>query len=104
MADHIDLEPIGTVLYEEFIEPNNLTVERVAEAISIPAWRMAAVVENGVPMTAEMDLLLTKFFGMSQGFFLRWQQHYDQRLAKRRLRKKLAGIIPYTELNKAAVL
>jgi addiction module HigA family antidote len=105
MPKNIELEPIGTVLYEEFMEPNRLTAEDVANAISIPVWQITAIIENGVPMTAEIDLLLSKFFGMSSpGFFLRWQQHYDERLAKRHLRKKLSGVIPFAKLNRAAAL
>jgi addiction module HigA family antidote len=85
---YIELETIGTVLKKEFIEPNNLTIEQVASAISVPAWRLFAVIERGEPMTA--DLLLAKYFGMSEGFFVRWQESYNARIAKRQLRKKLA--------------
>jgi addiction module HigA family antidote len=104
MASRVDLEPVGTVLYEEFIEPNKLTVDEVAKAISTPVWKITAIIENGFPMTAEIDLLLTKYFGMSPGFFMRWQQHYDERIAKRSLRKKLAGIVPFAKINRATAL
>jgi len=87
---YIELETIGTVLKEEFIEPNNLTIEQVASAISVPAWRLLAVIEGGESMTADLDLLLAKYFGMSEGFFVRWQESYNARIAKRQLRKKLA--------------
>ena len=91
---YIELETIGTVLKEEFIEPNNLTIEQVASAISVPAWRLLAVIEGGESMTADLDLLLAKYFGMSEGFFVRWQESYNARIAKRQLRKKLAEVIP----------
>jgi addiction module HigA family antidote len=87
---YIELETVGTVLKEEFIEPNNLTIEQVASAISVPAWKLLAVIEGGEPMTADLDLLFAKYFGMSEGFFVRWQESYNARIAKRQLQKKLA--------------
>ncbi len=86
MKKYIELETVGTVLKEEFIEPYNLTIEQVANAISVPFWRLLAVVEGGEPMTADLDLLLTKYFGMSEGFFIRWQESYNARIAKKQLR------------------
>ncbi len=104
MKKYIELETVGTVLKEEFIEPYNLTIEQVANAISVPAWRLFAVIEGGEQMTADLDLLLTKYFGMSEGFFVRWQESYNTRIAKRQLRKKLAEVIPLNKFNKIAVL
>jgi len=71
-----------------------LTIEQVASAISVPAWKLFAVIERGEPVTADLDLLLAKYFGMSEGFFVRWQESYNARIAKRQLRKKLAEVIP----------
>jgi len=104
MKKYIEMETVGTVLKEEFIEPNGLTVERVAKAISVPAWRLFAIIDGGEPMVADLDLLLTKYFGMSEGFFIRWQESYNARIAKRQLRRELARIIPFNKLNKIAVL
>jgi len=104
MKKYIEMETVGTVLKEEFIKPNGLTVEQVANAISVPAWRLFAVIDGGEPMVADLDLLLTKYFGMSDGFFIRWQESYNARIAKRQLRRKLARVIPFNKLNKIAVL
>ena len=71
-----------------------MTIEQVASAISVPAWKLFAVIERGEPVTADLDLLLAKYFGMSEGFFVRWQESYNARIAKRQLRKKLAEVIP----------
>jgi len=103
MKKYIELETVGTVLEEEFIEPYNLTIEQVANAISVPAWRLFAVIEGGEPITADLDLLLTKYFGLSEGYFLRMQELYNLRLAKQKLRRKLSNIIPIFNLPKQAV-
>jgi len=104
MKKYIELETVGTVLKEEFIEPNNLTIEQVANAISVPAWRLFAVIEGGEPMVADLDLLLTKYFGLSEGYFLRMQELYNLRLAKQKLRRKLSNIIPIFNLTKQATV
>jgi plasmid maintenance system antidote protein VapI len=76
----------------------------VASAISVPIWKLLAIIEGGEQMTADLDLLLTKYFGMSEGFFTRWQDSYNARIAKRRLQKKLAEIIPISNFGKVAAL
>jgi plasmid maintenance system antidote protein VapI len=43
MKKYIELETVGTVLMEEFIEPYNSTIEQVANAISVSAWRLFAI-------------------------------------------------------------
>ncbi|GBU25554.1 XRE family transcriptional regulator [Fibrobacteria bacterium R8-3-H12] len=100
---YIELETVGTVLKEEFIEPYNLTIEQVANAISVPAWKLFAVIDGGEPMVADLDLLLTKYFGLTEGYFLRMQELYNLRLAKQKLRKKLSNIIPIFNLSKRVV-
>jgi len=103
MKKYIELETVGTVLKEEFIEPHKLTVEQVAKAISVPAWRLFAVIDGGEPMAADLDLLLTKYFGLTEGYFLRMQELYNLRLAKQKLRKKLSNVIPVFKLPKKVV-
>jgi addiction module HigA family antidote len=106
MKKYIELETVGTVLKEEFIEPYNLTIEQVANAISVPAWKLFAIIDGGEPMAADLDLLLTKYFGLTEGYFLRMQELYNLRLAKQKIKKKLSNIIPVFNLTKrvAAVL
>ncbi|GBU23859.1 XRE family transcriptional regulator [Fibrobacteria bacterium R8-3-H12] len=100
MKKYIELETVGTVLKEEFIEPHNLTIEQVANAISVPAWRLLAVIDGGEQIVADLDLLLTKYFGLTEGHFLRMQELYNLRLAKQKLRRKLSSIIPIFKLPK----
>ena len=104
MAKYLKMNTVGEMLKTEFLEPYNLSAEEIAEAISFPAWQIMAIIENGAQMTAELDLLLTKYFGMSEVFFIRWQDSYNLRQAKRHLRHKLSQIVPLAKLNRAAVL
>jgi addiction module HigA family antidote len=103
MKKYIELETVGVVLKEEFIEPHNLTIEQVANAISVPIWRLFAIIDGGEPMLADLDLLLTKYFGLTEGYFLRMQELYNLRLAKQKIKKKLSNIIPVFNLTKRVV-
>ena len=81
MPKYIEMLTAGEMLKDEFLDPFNLSVEELAQSISFPAWQINAMIESGYPMTAELDLLLSKYFGMSEGFFMRWQESYDLRKA-----------------------
>jgi addiction module HigA family antidote len=85
MVKHLKMNTVGEMFKEEFLEPYNLSVEEIAQSISFPAWQITATIENGIPMTTELDLLLTKYFGMSEGFFMRWQESYNVTTMQRTL-------------------
>ncbi|MCL2844534.1 MAG: HigA family addiction module antitoxin [Chitinivibrionia bacterium] len=104
MTKYLKMSTVGEMLKNEFLDPYNLSIEEIAQAISFPSWQIAATIENGIPMTTELDLLLTKYFGMSEGFFMRWQESYNVRIAKRLIHKKLTQIIPYAKLKRVAAL
>jgi len=105
MPRYIALEKPGTVILEEFFEPYGVSVDDAANATSIPSWDLSAILYGDKQISAEIDLLLTKYFGLSQGYFLRMQDMYNMRLAKQRLRKQVKNIIPvFDPLEKVAVL
>jgi len=105
MQRYIELEKVGTVINEEFFEPYGVTVDDVAAATTIPTWDLAAIIYGDRQISAETDLLLTRYFGLSQGYFLRMQDSYNMRSAKQKLRKKLKNIISVFDRNeRVAVL
>jgi addiction module HigA family antidote len=67
----------------------------LANSIGVPANRIHAIVKGTRDITADTDLRLCKFFGMSEGFFQRLQILYNTREAKRALKDKIADIQPY---------
>ena len=69
----------------EFLEP----LDMPAEAIAIPVVRLQSVISGNAPMDAELDLRLGRYFGMSEGFFLRLQDQYELLEAKRALNGEL---------------
>lgn len=67
----------------------------LARAIDVPANRIHAIVKGVRDVTADTDLRLCKYFGLSEGFFQRLQVLYDTREAKQEIAKQIAKIKPY---------
>ncbi len=94
MPEYIELATVGQMLKEEFIEPFNITQNSLAKAIFVPPNRIHQIVNGQRRITADTDLRLTKYFGMSQGFFLRFQEDYELRMAKRKIADEIEKIQP----------
>lgn len=84
----------GEMLWSEFMEPLELTPEALAEAIGVPTERLNAVIDGAQPMDGELDLRLSRYFRMSEGFFLGLQIDYELLEAKRALNGELDRIVP----------
>jgi antitoxin HigA-1 len=84
----------GEMLVSEFLEPLEMEAEVLAEAIALPVARLHSVISGETPMDAELDLRLGRYFGMSEGFFLRLQDQYELLEAKRSLNGELDRIVP----------
>lgn len=87
----------GEMLREEFLEPMCLTNYRLAKEIDVPAQRIGDIIAGKRGITADTDLRLCRFFGLTDGWWLRLQGDYDMRLARAALAKKLAKIKPWSE-------
>ena len=92
--DRLDNEHAGQLLVTEFLEPADLDVPQLAEAIGVSPERVASVIDGARPMDAELDLRLARYFRMSEGFFLRLQERYEIVAAKRSLNGALDRIVP----------
>jgi antitoxin HigA-1 len=75
----------GEILKGEFLEEIDMSQNRLAQAIGVPGNRIHAIVNGTRDITADTDLRLCKFFGLSEGYFLRLQNAYDMLEAKRRI-------------------
>jgi addiction module HigA family antidote len=97
------LRPVspGEMLLEEFLKPLGLSNYRLAKSIDVPAQRIGQIVAGKRAITADTDLRLCRFFGLSDGWWLRLQADYDTEVAKRSMAKTLAGIRPWSELEAA---
>src|SRR5215472_13884499 len=85
----------GEILKEEFLKEIGMSQNQLAQAIGVPGNRIHAIVNGTRNVTGDTDLRLCRFFGLSEGYFLRLLNAYDTMEAKRRIAKELAKIKPY---------
>lgn len=88
------LHPIhpGEILREEFLVPMGISNYRLAKEIGVPAQRIGEIVAGRRSVTADTDLRLCKFFGLSDGYWLRGQARFDTETAKDAMGDALAQI------------
>jgi addiction module HigA family antidote len=91
------LKPVtpGELLREEFLVPMGLSQYRLAKEINVPAQRIGEIVAGRRSISADTDLRLCRFFGLSHGYWLRAQAAYDTELAEVALSKVLRRIKPW---------
>lgn len=91
------LKPVtpGELLLEEFLKPMAISQYRLAKEIGVPAQRIGDIVAGKRAITADTDLRLCRFFGLSNGYWLRAQVMHDTEVAERVLSSELAKIKPW---------
>ena len=82
----------GEMLEEEFLKPLGLTKYRLAKDIGVPPQRIGDIVAGKRAVTADTDLRLCRYFGLSDGWWLRGQASYDTALTREAMREELARI------------
>ena len=85
------LPPIhpGEILLEEFLKPMGVSQYRLAKAISVPARRINEIVHGKRAITADTALRLSRFFGMTDRFWMNLQTRYDLEVERDRLGSRL---------------
>jgi antitoxin HigA-1 len=93
------LKPVtpGELLLEEFLLPMGITKYRLAKEIGVPAQRIGEIVAGRRAITADTDLRLCRFFGLSNGYWLRAQVAHDTEVAEEALADQLQRIRPWKE-------
>ena len=74
MPDLLDPITPGELLSEEFLKPMGLSQYRLAKEIGVPAQRIGQIVLGRRAITADTDLRLCRFFGLTDGYWLRAQE------------------------------
>jgi len=88
------LRPVspGEMLAEEFLKPLGMSNYRLAKEIGVPAQRIGEILAGKRAITADTDLRLCRFFGLSDGWWLRGQANYDTVIARETMGEALAKI------------
>lgn len=94
------LDPVtpGELLLEEFLAPMGISQYRLAKEIGVPPQRIGEIVAGKRAITADTDLRLCRFFGLSNGYWLRAQAAYDTEVAAEQLADVLRGIRPWKDI------
>lgn len=79
----------GEILMEEFLRPLEISQYRLARSISVPPRRINEIVHGKRNITADTALRLSRFFGMSERFWLNLQMRFDLEMEKDRLGDRL---------------
>jgi len=85
----------GEILLEEFLKPMAITQYRLAKEIGVPQRRIGEIVAGTRAVTADTGLRLSRFFGMSDGFWIGLQLDFDAAKTKDALAETLASIKPW---------
>jgi len=85
------LAPIhpGEILLEEFLKPMEISQERLAEDLNVPIEQIKEIIGEKRGITADIALRLSRYFGMSERFWMNLQTRYDIEVEKDRLRERL---------------
>ncbi len=84
----------GEILMEEFLRPMGLSQSEVARAVHVPPRRINEIVLGKRSVTADTDLRLARYFGVSEGFFLGLQADFDLMQKRREIGADLDSIAP----------
>src|SRR5438132_12901803 len=94
----------GEILKEEFLNPVGMSQNQLAHAMGVPGNRIHAIVNGTRAITGDTDLRLCKFFGLSEGYFLRLQNAYDTLEAKRRIAAQVFIVFALRPDGRSAIL
>lgn len=95
MTECLDPVTPGELLKEEFLDPMGISQYRLAKEIGVPAQRIGQIVLGKRSITADTDLRLCRFFGLSDGYWLRVQAAYDTEVARNKIGPELKRIKPW---------
>lgn len=84
----------GEILLEEFLKPMQLSQNTLARAVHVAPRRINEIVLGKRDVTADTDLRLARYFGVSEGFFLGLQMDYDLMQRRREIERDLKSIRP----------
>ena len=89
----------GEVLFEEFLQPLNITAYRLSKETNIPQTRISEIIKKKRRISADTALRFSKFFGNSPEFWLGLQNDFDLEEEKFKINKELNKINSFSSLQ-----
>ena len=93
----------GEILLEEFLKPMNISQNRLAVAIRVPAPRINAIVHGRRAISADTALRLGKYFKVEPQFWLNLQNNYDLGVAEGGVWNRVKKLIPAVDFQAACL-
>ncbi|HEY7906700.1 MAG TPA: HigA family addiction module antitoxin [Wenzhouxiangella sp.] len=93
----------GEILDEEFLKPASISQKTLADTIGVPSNRINAIVRGLRGISADTDLRLSRYFGLTKGFWLKLQNSFDLMEAERKSGQEIAKIKPHQKHHKSFV-
>ncbi len=87
----------GQILVKEFLDPLGITEKRLAEELKVSYESIQRITKGKTPITANIALRLSRFFGNSPQFWLNLQITYDLRETIEELDEELNTIVEYDQ-------
>ena len=84
----------GEILMEEFLEPLQVSQNRLAVAIGVSPRRINEIAHGKRRVTADTALRLARYFGTTDRFWLNLQTRFDLEVEKDHLGNTLERIEP----------
>ena len=85
----------GEILLKEFLEPMGITQYRLAKEIGVPQRRIGEIIAGKRAITTDTGLRLSRFFGLSDGFWERLQIDHNLAVHRVEMAETLKKIRPY---------
>ena len=79
----------GEILLEEFLNPMGISQYRIAKDINVPARRINEIVHGERGISPDTALRLSRYFGLSERFWINLQARYNLEVEKDRLKDRL---------------
>lgn len=79
----------GEILLEEFLKPLNISQYQLAKDITVPARRISEIVRGKRSISADTAIRLSRYFGLSERFWLNLQSNYDLEVEKDKLEGRI---------------
>jgi len=92
MSTMIETPKISEILWEEFMEPMNISAYKLANDIHVPVSRIQDILHDRRKITVDTSIRLGIYFGLSEKYFLNMQNDIDIRNAKLENREDLETI------------
>ena len=91
----------GEILLEDFLEPMGISQYKLSKDISVPPRRINEIVQGKRSISADTALRLSRYFGLSERFWLNLQSRYDLEVEKDKLDVRLAKEVRVLTLQHA---